>query len=138
MKTFLVIDRSGFIRYVASGFEGHNNDRDVFIRTDLYLQRGQYFTGEEWIGADGIFKGDGPTMVFTAAGLTPTEQAQWKQAFSSFRVQVEHVFNRIQQWFPILGKKRWNYSDDLLFLAVHAACRVHNWLLQKRETYSSS
>ena len=35
MKTFLVIDRNGFIRYVASGFEGHNNDRDVFIRTDL-------------------------------------------------------------------------------------------------------
>ncbi len=49
-------------------------------------------------------------------------------------MQVETALGLVQRWFCILGnaKKRWNYSDELLGLAVHAAVRLHNWMLRNR------
>ena len=52
-------------------------------------------------------------------------------AFQEVRKTVETAFSRVCMWFPILGnnKDKWNYSDEVLLLSVHAASRMHNWMM---------
>ena len=35
------------------------NDREVYTNSSLYLQEGNYFSGDEFVAVDGGFEGDG-------------------------------------------------------------------------------
>jgi hypothetical protein len=39
------------------------NDREVFTGSPLYLQEGDFFLEDEFVAADGAFKGDGHLAV---------------------------------------------------------------------------
>jgi hypothetical protein len=44
---------------------------------------------------------------------------------------VENKYQRVGAWFPLLGnnKKKLMYSEKMLLLAIHAAVRLHNYIL---------
>ena len=50
-------------RWVEPLARGKRNDRDQLTSTDLYLNRGDYFSEGEVLGSDGGFKGDGPILI---------------------------------------------------------------------------
>lgn len=135
VKTLAVTDRFGYFRYVQTGLPGRMSDRECFTNSNLYLERGQYFSKEEWVGSDGGFRGDGPLMYsYDGRELTSSERINFNLVFKEVRVQVENAFNRLKTKFSVLGndKAAWNCSDELLCLTVHASVRLHNWLLRMR------
>lgn len=136
IKTLAVIDRLGYFRFVETGIPGRVSDREAFTRCGLYMNRGDYFSEEEWVAADGGFRGDGPIMYsFDARELGSKQQRMdFNLVFKEVRVQVENAFNRVKTWFSVLGnnKAAWNCGEDLLISAVHATVRLHNWLLRIR------
>jgi hypothetical protein len=44
---------------------------------------------------------------------------------------VENAYQRVGAWFPLLGnnKRKLNYSERTLILAVQAAVRIHNFIM---------
>jgi hypothetical protein len=44
---------------------------------------------------------------------------------------VENKYQRVGAWFPLLGnnKRKLMYSEKMLLLAIHAAVRLHNFIL---------
>lgn len=133
--TFAVIDRHGYFRYVHTGIEGRRNDREAYVSLPLYMQRGEYFSGSQFLAADGGFDGDGPIQMSHRSIGGDADKALYNLAFKEVRMQVENAFGRVQEWFGILGNrcKKWHYDRDLLILAVHAAARLHNWMLTNRD-----
>jgi hypothetical protein len=69
----------------------------------LYLQEGNYFSEDEFVVVGGVFDGDGHLLQYT--------------------------------WFPLLGnnKKKLNYSENILMLAVQAAVRLHNFIMNTEQ-----
>jgi len=47
------------------------------------------------------------------------------------RTGVENSYSRVAAWFPLLGnnKRKLNYSEHMLILAVQAAVRLHNFIM---------
>lgn len=133
-KTMAVINKDGYFIYVKTGLPGRPNDRDTFVRSDLYMNAGDFFSFGEKIISDGGFAGDGPILVSYNNVNTP-EKALYNVAFKEVRVGIENAFGRVQMWFPILGIEKcyWNYDDELLELAVGAATKLHNWMLKVRK-----
>ena len=138
IKTLSVVDRNGRFRFVHTGTHGGVNDRDQFTSSCLYTSQADYFTDEQFVVADGIYRGDGKTMVsYTAIELKRDpdgSRANFNTSFTEFRKGVENSFGRVQMWFPILGnsKAKWNYDPVLLGYAVHACTRLHNWMMHER------
>ncbi len=52
-------------------------------------------------------------------------------AWHEVRTGLENSYQRVGLWFPVLGnnKQKLPYSEKVLFLAIHAATRLHNWIL---------
>jgi len=134
-KTVTVIDKRGYYIYVETGIDGRMNDRDIFTSSPLYLNRGLYFSAGERLIGDGIFAGDGPITVSLRNPGNDIDSQYFNNAFKLMRMTVETSYKRVEDWFPILGnaKKMWNYSTYLLQLSIHAAVRLHNWLLRIRD-----
>lgn len=137
-KTMAVIDRQGRYRFVLTGTPGKVNDRDQFLSSPLYSRRWEYFEGDQFLAADGIYRGDGNCKTSYTASELQEDTEGWKKlfniAFTEFRKGVENTFGRTQMWFPILGNKKlkWNYDEYLFQLAFQAAARLHNWIVFKR------
>lgn len=132
-KTLAVIDRNGFFRFVSHLMNGRQNDRDQYTSSDLYMNAGRFFLAGEKLASDGGFRGDG-NLVISYDNLNDRDRQIFNLAFKEVRVGVENAFGRVQMWFPILGSMSlyWRYDEELLELAVGAACRLHNWLLKHR------
>jgi hypothetical protein len=47
------------------------------------------------------------------------------------RQRVEKGYGRALLWFTLLGnnKKKLPYYEKVLFVAIHAAARLHNWIM---------
>jgi hypothetical protein len=123
---------------VHTGTHGGTNDRDQFTSSVLYSQKWEYFNGDEFIAADGIYRGDGHCKTsFTAKELRNDPDGyrrEFNAAFTEYRKGVENSFGRVQNWFPALGNRsaKWNHKPALLALSFHAACRLHNWMIVSR------
>ncbi len=52
---------------------------------------------------------------------------------------MENSYQRLVAWFPLLGKnKKMPYSEHILFLAIHASAKLHNWIMNMEElSYSA-
>ena len=51
--------------------------------------------------------------------------------WSEVRTGVENIYSRFAAWFPLLGnnKRKLNYSEHMLILAVQAAVQLHNFIM---------
>ena len=134
-KTLVVIDKDGLFTFVSHGGGGRTSDRELFTTSPLYMQRNDYFSLNEWVGGDGIFRGDGNVRTsfnnITADGVL----ALYNLVFREGRMPVENALGRTQANFAVLGAQRKYFTgnSELLSLAVHAATRLHNWLLRNRQ-----
>ncbi len=64
----------------------------------------------------------------------------WNLAFHEVRTGVENSYQRTGAWFPLIGnhKCKLPYSDQVLFLAIHAAFRLHNFIINSEQlSYSA-
>jgi DDE superfamily endonuclease len=52
-KTLAVIDKHGKFIYISRLMEGHCNDRNQWVQSDLYMECGAFFTGNEKLASDG-------------------------------------------------------------------------------------
>jgi hypothetical protein len=52
---------------------------------------------------------------------------------------VENSYGRVGMWFPLLGnnKKKMPYGEKVVFLAIHAAAQLHNWIMDSENLFSS-
>jgi hypothetical protein len=59
------------------------------------------------------------------------DKIRYNLAFREVRQGVENSYGRVGMWFPLLGnnKKKLSYSEKVLFLAINAAVRLHNWIM---------
>jgi len=123
------MDHSG--RYIFARLCLGANDREVYTSSPLYLHEGDYFSGEEFVAADGAFEGDGR---FHCSYKNPGND-EVKKIFNltwrEVRTGVENSYSRVAAWFPLLGnnKRKLNYSEHMLILAVQAAVRLHNFIM---------
>jgi hypothetical protein len=124
-----VIDFTGRYIYVDVGFG--KNDRDYFTLTDLYVQEGAYFSEGEWLASDGGFVGDGPVRYSHNNPGNDSDKVLYNIAFREVRTTVETAFNRVAQWFPLLGQNKdyLHYNEELITVSIHAASRLHNYLM---------
>jgi len=59
----------------------------------------------------------------------------WNLAFCEVRTGVENSYQKTGAWFPLIGnnKHKLLYSDQVLFLAIHAAIRLHNFIMNSEQ-----
>jgi len=137
-KMLSVMDHTGRFIYVRICLG--KNDREVLTSSPLYLLEGDYFSDNEWVSSDGAFDGDGRFLCsYKNPGNDPVK-VRYNLAFREVRQGVENSYQRIGIWFPLLGnnKKKLPYSETVLFLAVHAAARLHNWIMDSEKlSYSA-
>lgn len=118
-------------RYIYVDVALAKNDREMFTSSPLYLQEGQWFSDGQWIASDGGIDGDGPVRCSFKNPGDDIYRKMFNLLFRKVRAGIETAFCRVCRWFPILGvdKAKWNYDDKVLKYSVHAACRLHNWMM---------
>lgn len=128
-KNLSVMDYTGRFIYVLVRLA--KNDRDFFTSTPLYMQEGLWFDDGQYIASDGGFEGDGAVRYSYKDCGNDVDKITFNQAFREVRTGIETAFSRVCKWFPILGnnKRKWNYDDTTMQLAIHAASRLHNWMM---------
>lgn len=129
IKNMSVVDHTGRYIYVHCGFG--KNDRAYFTSTSLYMQAGLWFSQDQFVITDGGFKGDGPIKYSYNNPGKDIDKQTYNLAFKEARSTIETAYGRVANWFPILGnnKSRLNYNHETTMLTIHAATRLHNWLL---------
>jgi hypothetical protein len=103
--------------------------RKSFTSSLLYLQEGDYFSENEFVASDGAFEGDGHFRCSYKYPSNNEVKKLFNLAFHEVRIGIENCYQRTGAWFPILGNKKCKlpYSEAVLFLAIHAASRLHNF-----------
>ena len=138
-KNLSLMDYTG--RFIFVHVLMASNDREALTNSPIYLEAGEYFSPGEWASTDGGFEGDGPIRYsFKNIGGSPERQS-YNLAYKEVRMGIENAFGRVGMWFPLLGnnKKRLNYSDNVIKYAIHAASRLHNWILNTENlSYSAN
>jgi hypothetical protein len=133
-----VCDHTG--RYIYVRVCLGRNDREVFTSSPLYLQEGDFFSEDEFVASDGGFEGDGRFRCsYNNPGHHP-DRVLFNLVFREIRTGVENTYSRVGIWFPLLGnnKKKMPYSEKVLFLSIHAATRLHNWIMNSENlSYSA-
>jgi len=111
------------------------NDREVYTSSPLYLQEGNYFSEDEFVAVDGGFEGDGRLRCsYKNPGQDEIKKLlnlTWREV----RTGVEISFARVGTLFPLLGnkKKKLSYNENILMLAVQAAVRLHNFIMNTEQ-----
>jgi hypothetical protein len=132
-KLFSVMDHSG--HYIFACICLGKNDHEVFTGSPLYLQEGEFFLDNEFIAANGAFEGDGHLHCsFKNPGNNEAKKL-WNLAFPEVRTGVENSYQRTGAWFPLIGnnKHKLPYSDQVMFLAIYAAIRLHNFIMNSEQ-----
>lgn len=114
IKTFAVVDRRGFTRFVSTGLSGGRDGRDIFMSLPLLIERGKhFFNSGEWIAVDGGSEGAGPLRCSFTDMRGKCDADDYGAAFKEAKKRVE----RVHTWLAILGgnKLKWNHSEELLF-----------------------
>ena len=137
-KMLSVMDHTG--RFIFVRLCLGRNDREVLTSSPLYLLEGDYFSDNEWVSSDGAFDGDGRFLCsYKNPGNDPVK-IRYNLAFREVRQGVENSYQRAGAWFPLLGnnQKKLPYSEKVFFLTVHAAARLHNWIVDSENlSYSA-
>jgi hypothetical protein len=128
-KLLSVMDHSG--RYIFACLCLEKNDHEVFTASPLYLHESEFFSGDEFIAADGAFEGDGRLRCSFKNPGNNEVKILWNLASREVRPGVENSYQRTGAWFPLIrnNKRILPYSDQVLFLAIHAAIRLHNFIM---------
>jgi hypothetical protein len=132
-KLFSVMDHSGC--YIFARLCLGKNDHEVFTASPLYLQEGEFFLVDEFVASDGAFEGDGHLCCsFKNPGNNEVKKL-WNLAFCEVQTCVENSFQRTGAWFPLIGNNKHHlpYSDQVLFLAIHAAITLHNFIMNSEQ-----
>jgi hypothetical protein len=126
---FTVMDHSG--RFIFARVSLGGNDRECYMGSPLYLQEGKYFSDGQFVAADGGFEGEGRFCCSYKNPGNDVHKRVFNLAWREVRMGVENSYCRLCQWFPLLGnnKKRLNYSENIIFLAVQASVRLHNYIM---------
>jgi len=133
-----VTDHSGC--YIFTHLCLGKNDCEVFTGGPLYLQECEFFSDDEFVAANGAFEGGGHLHCsFKSPGNDEVKKLQ-NITFCEVRTGVENSCQRTGAWFPLTGnnKHKLPYSDQVLFLAIHAAIRLHNFIMNSEQlSYSA-
>jgi hypothetical protein len=116
------------------------NDREDFSGIPLYLREGEFFSDIQWVLSDGAFEGDGCFICsYKNPGNNP-DNIHYNLAFFEVRQGVENNYGRVGMWFPLLGnnKKKCPILENVLFLAIHAAAWLHNWIMDSKNLWYSA
>ena len=64
----------------------------------------------------------------------------WNLAFHEVKIGVENSYQRTGAWLPLLGNNMCKllYSNKVLFLAIHAAIGLHNFIMNSEQLPYSS
>ncbi len=64
----------------------------------------------------------------------------WNSTFPEVRNDVENSYQSTGAWFSLLGnyKHKLPYSDKVLFLAIHAAIRLHDFIMNSEQLSHSA
>ena len=138
-KFLSVMDHTG--RYIYTKVCLGKNDREVFTSSPLYLQEGDFFSLEEFVAADGAFEGDGRFLCSYKNPGNDRDKKLFNVVWREVRTGVENSYQRTGAWFPLLGnnKRKLPYSEDNLMLAIHAAVRLHNFIMNTENlSYSAT
>jgi hypothetical protein len=128
-KMLSVMDHTGRFTFVRLALG--SNDREMLTSSPLYLQEGEYFSEGEFVAADGGFEGDGRFKCSHKVPGNDPIKIIFNLTWREVRTGVENKYQRVGAWFPLLGnnKKKLMYSEKMLLLAIHAAVRLHNYIL---------
>ncbi len=128
-KCLSVIDHSG--RFIFCRVCLGNNDREVYTTSPLYLSEGDYFSGNQFVATDGAFEGDGWFMFSYKNPGNDPNKIRFNNAFCEVRTGKEVSYQRVGEWFLLLGnnKRKLPYKEDTLILAIQAAVRLHNFIM---------
>jgi hypothetical protein len=129
LKLLSVKDHSG--RYIYTCVCLGKNDCEVFTSSPLYLSEGDYFLDDEFVAAAGAFEGDCRLKCSYKNPGNDEVEKLWNLAFRERRTGVENSYQQTGAWFPLLGnnKHKLPYLDRVLFLAIHTAIRLHNYIM---------
>ena len=132
-KFFSVMDHSG--RFIYARLCLGANDREVYTSSPLYLQEGNYFSEDEFVAVDGGFEGDGHLRCSYKNPGQDEIKKLFNLTWQEVRMGVENSYARVGTWFPLLGnnKKKLNHSENILMLAVQAAVRLHNFIMNTEQ-----
>jgi len=83
------------------------------------------------VSSDDAFEGDGWLLCSYKNPGNDATRIPYNLAFHEVRQGVENSYGRAGIWFPLLGNNnnKLLYSEKALILAIHAAARLHNWIL---------
>ena len=96
------MDHSG--RYIFARLCLGKNDCEVFTGSPLYLQ--EFFSEDEFVAADGAFKGDGRLRCSYKNPGNDDVKKLWNLAFREVRTGVENSYQRTGAWFPLIGNNK--------------------------------
>jgi hypothetical protein len=112
----------------------------VYTSSPLYLHEGEYFSDGEFLAANNASNGDGRLYCsYKNPGNGPTK-ILFNLVWHEVQTTVENSYQRLCASFPLLEnkKKKLLYSQHMLFLAIHASARLHNWMMiTKSLSYSA-
>jgi len=129
-KLLSVMDHSG--QYIYACICLGKNGCEVFTSS--------YFWDDEFVAADGAFEGDGCLKWSYKNPGNDEVKKLWNLAFCEVRTGVENSYQQTGAWFPFLGnnKQKLPYLDRVLFLTIHAAIRLHHYIMNTEHlSYSS-
>jgi len=110
-----------------------------YIVRHCICRKGNFFE-DEFTASDGGFEGDGRFRCpYNNPGHHP-DRVLFNLVFCEKQTGVENTYSRVVVWFPLLGnnKKKMPYSEKVLFLSIHAATRLHNWIMNSENlSYSA-
>ena len=112
-QNYLVcVDYLGMILHIDGPHPGRSNDREVYTKSDLYINRAKYLTDDEYILADGGFiKGEGllvPIQKNTFGRMTDEDTKRtmldYNHEFTANRLIVEDVFGWLKERVCVLNR----------------------------------
>jgi len=95
----------------------------------------EIFFNDEFVAADGAFEGDGRFRCSCKNPGNDEVKKLFNVTWREVRTGVENSYQRVASWFPLLGnnKKKLNYSENMLILAVQAAVHLHNLIMNTND-----
>ena len=142
LNVMIVCDDNKRITYYNAGWPGSTHDNRVFRNTDLYLNRGDYFSRREYLLGDSAYSAS-PVMVQAFKKQTSEAELSGHRAFfntvlAQVRISSEHCIGMLKGRFRCLKrnniklKKETKEVKELVDL-IGACVVLHNLLINYEE-----
>jgi len=100
-KLLSVMNHSGW--YIYARICLGKNDCEVFTNSPLYLSRGDHFSDDEFVAADGAFEGDGCLKCSYKNPGNNEVKKLWNLAFHEVRTGVENSYQHGSPYWVIIS-----------------------------------